>query len=80
VAKKAGLVYTVTGDLTIRGVTKEVTLEVERTGAAESQRGAKAGFHTTLDVKRSDYGVSYMVGENLGDDVQLIVSLECGGL
>jgi polyisoprenoid-binding protein YceI len=79
VAKKSGEVFSVTGDLTIRGTTKEVVLDVERTGAAEGERGAKAGFHTTLDIKRSEYGVSYMVGESLGDDVHLIVSLECNG-
>ena len=79
VAKKSGEIFTVTGDLTIRDKTKEVTLEVERTGMAESERGPKAGFHTTLDIKRSDYGVSYgLDGGALGDETHLIVSLECG--
>ena len=76
--KVEGDTYAVVGDLTIHGVTKEVTLDVTITGRGKGRRGPVAGFEATLDIKRSDYGVSYMVGEMLGDEVRLLVSLECG--
>jgi polyisoprenoid-binding protein YceI len=45
----------VTGDLTIRGVTKEVTVPVEVLGTM----GTKAGFATEFKIDRQDYGVAW---------------------
>jgi polyisoprenoid-binding protein YceI len=67
--------YEVTGDLTINGVTRPVTVQLERTGKAQGQQGELIGFHTTFDLKRSDYGISFMP-EGLGDEVRMIVSIE----
>jgi polyisoprenoid-binding protein YceI len=65
------------GALTLHGVTKDVTLQVERVGSAKDPRGgAKTGFHTVLKLKRSDYGMTFMVGP-LGDEVEVTISLEC---
>lgn len=44
-----------TGDLTIRGVTKEVTVPVEVLGTM----GPKAGFATEFEINRLDYGVAW---------------------
>ena len=72
--------YSVTGDLTLHGVTKEVTIRVERTGSGKDPLGnAIAGFEAVLKLKRSDYGMKFMVGP-LGDEVQIVVSLECGAV
>jgi polyisoprenoid-binding protein YceI len=69
--------FTVTGDLTLRGVTKPVTAKVEHTGEGPGRRGGTvAGFEATVTIKRSDFGVSYMVGPGLQDDVTLIVALQ----
>jgi polyisoprenoid-binding protein YceI len=73
---KAGDGLKVTGDLTFRGVTKSVTAEVEHVGTGEF-RGKRAGYEAVLDIKRSEFGSTYGVEQNvLSDDVRLIVSLE----
>lgn len=69
--------YTVTGDLTMRGVTKPVTVTLEDTGRGAGGRGGQvAGFEAITTIKRSDFGMNYMVDRGLGDDVRLIVSLQ----
>ena len=66
----------VSGDLTLRGVTKPVTARVTHTGTGEGRGGKKlAGVEATFTIKRSDFGMNYMVGP-LGDDVTLTVFLE----
>lgn len=67
----------VTGDLTIRGVTKEVTVPVEVLGVL----GDKAGFQTEFTVDRKDYGVVWnraldQGGTVLGDEVKIVLTLE----
>ena len=50
----------VTGDLTIRGVTREVTVPFEYEGAATDPFGnLRAGFEGSLVINRKDYGVSW---------------------
>ncbi|MBI5433649.1 MAG: YceI family protein [Planctomycetes bacterium] len=68
----------VTGDLTLHGVTKPVTADVEFVGAGDrGQMGNKAGFETTFTIKREDFGMTKMLGETgLGNDVRVTVSLE----
>lgn len=66
----------VTGDLTLHGVTKPLTCEVELVGAAKTQMGERAGFETTFTIKREDFGMKNML-EGIGNDVQITVSLEC---
>ncbi len=70
-------VYMVTGALTLHGVTKDVTVPVEFTGAADMGKGARAGFETTFTIKRSEYGMNYGVeGGAIGDEVRVTVALE----
>lgn len=65
------------GDLTMRGVTKPVTLEGKLNGIITDQRSnkLKAGLKLTGTVNRLEYGVG---GETptLGDDVALTINLE----
>lgn len=51
--------YKVTGDLTLHGVTKPVTLDLWYRGTAENPMSKKptAGFRVTGNIKRSDFGV-----------------------
>jgi polyisoprenoid-binding protein YceI len=73
---KAGGAYEVTGDLTLHGVTKPVTIKVVPTGSGKDMRGTPiAGIETSFNIKRSDYGMSKMVGP-VGDDVWVNVSVE----
>jgi polyisoprenoid-binding protein YceI len=49
-----------TGDLTIKDVTKPVTLDVEFNGVATDPWGnEKAGFEATADINRTDWGLSW---------------------
>lgn len=51
---------TVTGDLTIKGVTKPVTLDVESEGLAEDPFGnTRFGFEATTKINRLDYGIDF---------------------
>lgn len=66
----------VTGDLTCHGVTKQITVRMDIVGHGKDPFGGyRAGFETKFKIKRSDYGMDHML-EALGDDIELIVSLE----
>jgi polyisoprenoid-binding protein YceI len=68
--------FKVTGDLNLHGVTKSITVDVERTGKGSDGRGGvRCGIETRFTIKRSDYGMDYMLN-GVGDEVSLIVSLE----
>ncbi|MDQ8029872.1 MAG: YceI family protein [Brevundimonas sp.] len=63
---------TVVGDLTLRGVTKPVTIEVTFNQAGPSMGNTyKAGFDGEATIKRSDFGISYGIPMGLGDEVKL---------
>lgn len=73
---------TVVGDLTLRGVTKPVTLKGEFGGIATDGYGqTKAAASATTKINRHDYGVSWNAaleagGVTLGDDVTLSIDLQ----
>lgn len=76
VQKRADNMLDVTGNLTIHGVTKPVTVAVELTGTAADPFGnTRSGIEATATIKRSDFGMKAMPGA-VGDDVRLIVALE----
>jgi polyisoprenoid-binding protein YceI len=52
--------WTITGDLTIKGVTKPVTIPFELTGSAKDPYGnTRIGFEGATTIKRSDWGMSF---------------------
>ena len=69
--------YAVSGDLTLHGVTKPITAQMEFVGQGDKGRrfGYRAGFDATFTIKRSDFGMNYMQGM-LGDEVTIMVGLE----
>ena len=73
---------TVTGKLTIRGITKEVTFKGNFLGEGADPKGAtRAGFHATTTLNRVDFGVAYNATlpggvSMLGNDVELIIDVE----
>ncbi len=76
VTKKSGNVYSVTGDLTFHGVTKTITTDVEHVGTGpDAWGGTRAGFETTITIKRSEYGVKNML-DAVGDDIRLTIAVE----
>jgi polyisoprenoid-binding protein YceI len=56
-----GRSYELSGDLTINGVTKPVTLEIEFLGVElhPGDQRMHAGFSATAEVRRSDFGVDF---------------------
>lgn len=69
---------TVTGDLTMHGVTKPVPLEVTLNKTGPHPRDATktvAGFSARGALKRSEFGMAYGV-PMLGDEVELIIDVE----
>jgi polyisoprenoid-binding protein YceI len=70
----------VTGDMTLHGVTKRITIPVEFLGAVKGPRGEKAGFETTFTLNRKDYGIVWNrvldAGPVLSDDVKVTISIE----
>ena len=67
----------VTGDLTLNGVTKPVTLDVKFYGGISHPmiKGQDLGFSATTTIKRSDFGVNYGI-PLVGDDVQISIETE----
>lgn len=56
--RKNGNEFEMTGDLTIRGVTKPIRLDVELTGVAKDPWGqTKAGFNVEGKINRKDFGL-----------------------
>lgn len=76
--KKKGDKLEVAGEMTMRGKSKAVTAEVTVVGEGDTlpQMGYRAGFEATFEIKRSDFGVSGYLPK-IGDDVRIIVALEC---
>jgi polyisoprenoid-binding protein YceI len=73
--------FEVTGDLTMRGVTKPVTLAVTANGFANDGRGGqKTGFDVGGKLNRKDFGVSWNATVDqttmLSDDVDLEITVE----
>lgn len=60
VQKTDDATYKVTGDLTIRGVTKPVTIDFEFTGSAVDPWGnLRVGFEGQTTINRKDWGVNW---------------------
>jgi polyisoprenoid-binding protein YceI len=77
----AGSTVTLVGNLTIRGITKPVTLSGEYLGTTGEGAKQRVGFHVSGKMNRLDYGVAWnKVLETgsvmLGDDVDLDISVE----
>jgi len=69
--------FEITGDLTILGKTRPVTAEVVLIGTGKHPRSnaPMVGFETELTIKRSDFGMEFMIGP-LGDEVGVRVAVE----
>lgn len=71
------IVYQVTGNLTIHGITRQVTLPIQLLGqgAGPGGRDFRAGFMSQFELKRSDFGMNNLL-EMVGDPVGISVSFE----
>jgi polyisoprenoid-binding protein YceI len=75
--------FTAVGDLTLRGVTKEVTLSGRYNGATKDPWGnTRAGFSAEGKLNRKDFGLVWNKtldsgGLVVGDEVQIRLEIEC---
>jgi polyisoprenoid-binding protein YceI len=66
-----------TGDLTLNGITKPVTLDVtlNKQGEHPMMKKKAVGFSATAQIKRSDFGITYGI-PNVPDEVDLEIQAE----
>ena len=70
--------YEVTGDFTMHGVTKKVTLTLQGGKELEFKGTKRVGFSTELKLKRSDYGFDKNAIGPIGDEA--IILIDCEGM
>jgi polyisoprenoid-binding protein YceI len=83
-AVRAGEIgFLIDGDLTIRGTTRPVTLEMQANGfAPDNFGGFRAGFSARVEINRNDFGISFnkpIPGTDsllLGDTVAITLEVE----
>ncbi len=74
--------YDLTGDLTIKGVTKSVTFKTTFEGEGKNPWGQDVvGFSATTKIKRSDFGLSWNAaletgGVLVGDEVKITAEIQ----
>ena len=71
-----GTAATITGNLTLKGVTRQVTLAATFVGAGPGMMGAhkaNVGFRATTTIRRSDWGLSFGVPV-VSDRVDLVIN------
>lgn len=68
--------FHVNGNLTIHGVTRQVSLPLRKLGEGNGPFGKyRCGFLSQTSIKRSDYGMTTMI-PNIGDEVALTICFE----
>ena len=73
--------FEVTGDLSIHGVVRRVTLPVTLLGLVATPQGERIGFECSFSLDRKDYGITWNrvlegAGALLGDEVKVTISIE----
>ena len=69
----------VTGDFTLRGKTKSITIPVKVAGFAKGRRGTVMGATAETMIDRTDFGVNYGAdGVMISKDVKVILNIEAG--
>jgi len=72
----SGDTFRISGDFTLHGVTKPITIEFKKGSEGKGMEGeVRGGGETRFTIKRSDYGMTFMK-DALGDDVNIILSVE----
>src|SRR6478736_1498901 len=71
--------YKVTGDLTIKGVTQQVVLDLEFNGVSgDPWGGTRSGFSAVTEISRKDFGIDFNIpldggGHVVGDKIKIFL-------
>ena len=66
----------ITGELTLHGVTKPLTVEAERVGAGKDPKGNfRMGWETVFTIKRAEFGITYGP-DALSDEIRITLAVE----
>jgi polyisoprenoid-binding protein YceI len=74
--------YVVEGELSLHGVTRPVTLDLEPQGfGPDPFGGTRAGFSATTEINRKDFGIAFNMpleggGVVVGDKIQITLEIE----
>jgi polyisoprenoid-binding protein YceI len=74
--------FVLKGEVTLKGITKPVVLEVEFSGIIrDTERGTKAGFAITGKINRNNWGISFnrvleSGGVGLGEEVKIVSEIQ----
>jgi len=75
-AKGEGDVVEAKGTLTLRGVSKPLSVPMTHVGTGKGMQGeTRAGFEGTFTIKRADFGVSWGP-QALGEEITITVAIE----
>ena len=67
--------YQVSGNLTLLGKSRQLTVAAKHTGSGKDPWGNfRRGFETSFSIKRSDFGMDFMLG-GVSDEVGITVSV-----
>jgi polyisoprenoid-binding protein YceI len=67
----------VSGNLTLHGVTKPVTFKLKQIGSGQGMKGeTRVGYVASSTIKRSEFGMSYGVPKATTDEVELRINIE----
>jgi polyisoprenoid-binding protein YceI len=72
-----GKKYALTGNLTLKGISKPITLDLILIGTGKNRQGKNlVGFKATGNIKRTDYGIGAMPSAVVSEEVELRASGE----
>lgn len=75
--KKTGeKTFTVNGNITIKGVTKQVSFDGKLNGILKNNRGEKAGLKLTTTIDRTNFNVGSSGGATIGEEVEVTINIE----
>lgn len=72
---KNGNQWTMTGDFTMKGVTKSITVPFNVTGVIQQRNGMKMGLTAETSINRRDFGVNYP-NTAISDDIKVVLQIE----
>jgi polyisoprenoid-binding protein YceI len=77
VTKTGDNTMSVTGDLTLHGVTKSITVPIEFTGTGKGMKGeTRDGFRADFKINRGDFGMTADPEPVVGNEIHIVVAIE----